>query len=221
MKIGIITAMDVEAKLLRSKMTASQEIRYAGVTFWEGKLEGKDVVLFVSGVGKINAAVYTQILIERFAPDAILLSGIAGSMDPKAGHLSVVVAKEFALHDVWEVVKGGRYYQDFYPTDPRLFEALRGVAPDPDLYGLILTGDQFIAEKAVKDQLKARFPASLAVEMEGGAVAHVAHINGVPFGAIRCISDLADDNADETYDNFEDKAAGISAGIMLRALAAL
>ena len=106
---------------------------------------------------------------------------------------------------------------DFYPTDPDLAGRLLAAAEDAS-YGLILTGDQFIADADTKRALKKEFPEALAVEMEGCAVAHVAHLNHVPFAAIRCISDMADDNADETYDGFESKAANRSASILLKAL---
>ena len=217
MKYGVITAMEVEAATIRREMGDVTVHERAGAKFWQGKLGGNEVVLLVSGVGKVNAAVYAQILIDDYAPDAILLSGIAGSVDPKASHLSMVVAKSFAYHDLWEVIKGGRYYLDRYPTDPALSARLLALAGDAQ-YGLILTGDQFIADSAVKDALKKTFPDALAVEMEGCAIAQVAYVNKVPFAGIRCISDMADDNADETYDDFESKAAGVSAKILLGVL---
>lgn len=217
MKYGIITAMEIEATLLRGRLQDVKTCTSQGVTFWQGKLGDNEIVLMVSGVGKVNAAVHTQIFLDAFQLDALFLSGIAGSLDPTAKHLSVVVAKEFAYHDLWAVIKGGRYYQDAYSTDPALSDRLLKNAGNAQ-YGLILTGDQFIADAATKNALKKEFPKALAVEMEGCAVAQVAAAHHVPFAAMRCISDMADDNADETYEGFEGKAADHSASILLKAL---
>ncbi len=251
--VGIICAMWVEAQLLHDRMEEVRETEYSGMKYYEGRIENADVVLCTCGVGKVNAALYTQILIDRFGVDAIVHTGIAGSMDETVRHLDVVVADglrfgvdaivhtgiagsmdETVRHLDVVVADGLTYYdvrkeqlrwcfpnQTAFFADKKIRDTLVECAGEDVRRGLILTGDGFVSDCRQKDALKREFPDALCVEMEGCAVAHTAFVNGVSFGVIRCISDLADGAADEDYKEFEEKAAYKAAEIVKKTVAAL
>lgn len=217
-RIGIISAMWVEAALLHTKMTNVREHEISGMKYYEGQIEKQEVVLSACGVGKVNAAIFTQIMIDRFGVDAILHTGIAGSMDDRAAHLSLVVANALTYYDVRKEQMIGCFpYQEIFRTDETLCRLAVGAAGEKVHVGLIITGDDFIADREKKAQLKAKYDA-LCVEMEGAAVANTAFINQIPFVVIRCISDLADGAAAEDYKGFEQKAAEKAAGVIVRLL---
>lgn len=221
-KIGIISAMWVEAEKLHRSMEQGtvKEYEYSGMKFYEGKLCGWDVVLSTCGVGKINAAVYTQLMIDKFKPEEILHTGIAGSLDPSVRHLDVVIADGLTYHDVRKSQLTELFpFREIFPTDPVLAERLIANAEGKTVHkGLILTGDLFVTDALSKAKLKERFPEALCVEMESCAVAHTAFVNGMPIAVIRCISDLADGAAHGDYDEFEKKASDIAAGIVMKTL---
>ncbi|MBE5962091.1 MAG: 5'-methylthioadenosine/adenosylhomocysteine nucleosidase [Lachnospiraceae bacterium] len=217
-RIGIISAMWIEVELLHSKMTDVEEVKHAGMKYYKGKLENVDVVLSTCSIGKVNAAIYTQVMIDHFNVDAIIHTGIAGSMDENVKHLSVVVADGLTYYDVRkEQLKNWFPNQEVFQTDQTLRNILKECAGADARCGLILTGDDFISSAERKAELKKRYPA-LCVEMEGCAVAHAAYVNGIPFGVIRCISDLADGDATEDYSGFEQKAAVKASEIVQKTL---
>ena len=221
-KFGIICAMWVEAQLLHDRMEEVRETEYSGMKYYEGRIENADVVLCTCGVGKVNAALYTQILIDRFGVDAIVHTGIAGSMDETVRHLDVVVADGLTYYDVRkEQLRWCFPNQTAFFADKKIRDTLVECAGEDVRRGLILTGDGFVSDCRQKDALKREFPDALCVEMEGCAVAHAAFVNGVSFGVIRCISDLADGAADEDYKEFEEKAAYKAAEIVKKTVAAL
>ncbi|MBQ2817107.1 MAG: 5'-methylthioadenosine/adenosylhomocysteine nucleosidase [Clostridia bacterium] len=216
MKIGIISAMWLEAQLIHSKMTDVKIHEIASMKYFEGRLGGTEVVLSTCGIGKVNAAIYTQIMIDRFKVDAILHTGIAGSMDKKAGHGAIVIADKLAYHDFkLNVIVEGFVYKEFYETDKALSDIVYSLAGQSALRGLVVTGDAFIDDSARKADIKARFPEALAVEMEGCAIANTACVNGIPLVVVRCISDLADDDAFNDYKGFEERAANIAANLII------
>ena len=218
MCIGIISAMWVEAERLHAEMENVTVYEYAGMKYYKGMLRGKEVVLSVSGIGKVNASIYTQIMIDKFSPSAIIQTGIAGSMDKAAEHLSVVVAESLTYHSVCkQLLRMNFPYSDEFKADEALSSALVDAAGDA-LRGLIITGDDFISDPEKKKALKAEFPSSLCVEMEGCAVANTAFLNGIPFAIMRCISDLAESAMSEDYADFERLAANKAAEILLSAL---
>lgn len=218
--IGIISAMWLEAQLLHAQMTDVETIEHAGMNYYRGKIGNNNVVLSTCGVGKVNAAIFTQIMIDRFGVDAIIHTGIAGSMDDRAEHAAVIVADGLTYYDVRPLQLQNCFPNKvIFPTDEALSRLLLRHAGPGALQGLVITGDDFIADKAKKAELKSRFPAALCVEMEGCAIANAAYVNGVPLAVIRCISDLADNAATEDYRDFEQKAAHKAAQIVLNALA--
>ncbi|MBQ2641432.1 MAG: 5'-methylthioadenosine/adenosylhomocysteine nucleosidase [Lachnospiraceae bacterium] len=222
MKIGIIGAMDLEIeKLTTQEMTSGEVIEAAGMRFHVGKLGGTDVVIVKSGVGKVNAAICAQILIDRFGVTHLLNTGIAGSLDHRINIGDIVVSTDAVYHDVDVTAFGyepGVIPQmgtpnglKSFPADPALrsaaIDACREAAPGIGIYeGRIVSGDQFICTAEQKHRIVDTFGA-LCTEMEGTAIAHTAFVNGIPFVILRAISDKADEEADVTYETFEHQAA--------------
>ena len=188
--IGLIGAMAVEVEALEKKLEGRRETTIGMDTFVSGKLFGQDAVLAVCGPGKVNAAVCTQKMITAFSPDWVLNLGVAG--DP-VGMVSKVNLVEL-------------------PCDEELRARLVAAAKKANLTvheGIIATGDQFIHDGATRARIHHLFNA-LAVEMEGGAVAHACLLNGVKCGVLRSISDQADGHSDMDYPTFTALAAAHS-----------
>ena len=216
--IAIITAMDVELENILSRLEDVKEVRRLGLFGYTGRLHGIEVIAAVCGVGKVCAAQCAQLLISEYKPSALLHSGIAGAVSPDLRHLDVVVARELTYRDMSEPTK-----RDFVPfggyfvADPKLVTLLRKACPESHL-GCIATGDLFVSSQSEKERLQRDFNA-LCAEMEGAAVAHVCAVNRVPFAVVRCISDLANDDAYGDYEHFELLAAKKSADILCGAIA--
>ncbi len=219
-RIGIIGAMGSEVEHLREMMRGREETVAAGRTFYAGKIGDIDVVLVCSGIGKVNSAMSAQILIDRFGVDAIINTGIAGgAKDAKVR--DVVISTEAAYHDMeLRLVALSHPYMEQFAADKAFVQKAQKACADCGVtchLGKIATGDQFISDKAVKDDIVSRLDPN-AVEMEGGAVAHVCAANGVPFVIIRSISDNADDEAEMDFDTFERLAADDAAKIVVSML---
>ena len=245
--IGILGAFGDEVKLLEDSLRSKSTISIEGIKFTEGWLQGKHVVIAYTGMGKVNAAMTTSLLISGFHPKSVLFTGIAGgiSSDVKPG--DIIVGERMVQHDLNYV------YDDSlvsFPvqnpvndsTDPLYFKAdkrllqltqsvlsgiqlqkvnLGNIAVQPAIYfGTIATGDAFVASERVKKQLIHRFHAD-AVEMEGAAVAQVCYQLSVPFIVIRSISDSADHNANLDVDKFLHIAAVNASTLILHLLAAM
>lgn len=215
-KLGIIGAMEEEVARIKEKMTNIRITERASLTFYEGTLQGLPAVVVRSGIGKVNAAICTQQLIDLFGTDAIVNTGIAGSLDASIDIGDIVLSTDALQHDVDAVAFG--YDVGIIPRmDTSVFvadESLRTLAraicrevnPEINVHeGRIVTGDQFIAAKEKKEWLTSTFH-GMCTEMEGAAIAQAAHNNGVPFLIIRAISDKADDSASVDYPTFEAKA---------------
>lgn len=214
--IGVIGAMEVEIASLKEMMQDVKITRKASMEFYEGILENKKVVVVRSGIGKVNAAVCTQILVDLFQAEVIINTGIAGSLNNDINIGDIVVSTDVVHHDVDAV--GFGYPKGQIPQmDEFSFqadEALRGLAvqvcrevnPEIEVFeGRIASGDQFISNQDVKDFISGTFGA-YAAEMEGAAIAQAAYLNHVPFLIIRAISDKADGSAQVDYSVFEAKA---------------
>lgn len=230
--IGIIGAMDSELSLLLASMTQREQEELYGLTFHTGLLDGQRIVLVKAGIGKVNAARCTQLLIDRYHPAAIINTGIAGGLAPGLQVGDIVVAEGLVQHD-FDVTAFGHVKgylctgeDDSVPTvfhtDPQLSGALAAAAQavlgtEKVHTGLIATGDQFISGRENKAAIYDIFHAS-AAEMEGSAIAQVASLSGIHFAVIRAISDLADGTAAASYDVFEQQAANNSAATVKRVL---
>lgn len=216
-KIGIIGAMDLEVEKLIEAMEVKEKVEYATRTFYTGTLEGTEVVLARCGVGKVNAGTCVQMMVDKFGITGIINTGVAGSLDEKIDIGDIVLATNAVYHDMEAIAFGyerGQVPQmevfDF-PTSPELVkiaeEACKKVNSEVKVFkGRIASGDQFIAGKEIKNNIKTWFN-PLCVEMEGAAMAHVAYLNGINCLIIRAISDKADDSAEMDYPTFERKAA--------------
>lgn len=230
--IGIIGAMDVEIEKLTSELSGSRNYPVGGLAFIKGTLYELPIVIVKCGVGKVNAAICTQILIDRFRPDFLINLGIAGGLSPALSIGDVVIAAGLLQHD-FDVSSFGhaRGYMctnqndsqpTIYPADMKLVQLL-GKAAEEAIglrrisFGLIATGDQFVSNKGKKSELYHEFSA-VAADMEGGAIAQTAYLNRVPFAVVRTISDLADGTAAQSYSVFEKEAADISATIITNSI---
>lgn len=223
-KIGIIGAMELEVEELKSKMEITRKEERASMEFLEGMLNGTDVVIVRSGIGKVNAALCTQILCDVFEVTHIINTGVAGSLKNEINIGDIVVSTDALHHDVDVRVFGyplGEVPQMgclAFPADEKLsalaVECCKEVNPDISVYnGRIASGDQFISDKKVKEHIITNF-GGFCVEMEGASIAHAAYLNHVPFVIIRAISDKADDSAEMDYPTFEKAAAAHSAALV-------
>ena len=214
--IGIIGAMEVEVAQLKEMMTEVTVTVKAGMEFNQGILEGKKVVVVRSGIGKVNAAACTQILIDVFSADVIINTGIAGSLKNEINIGDIVISTEVLHHDVdarefgypiGEIPQMGRLT---FPADDNLGELCEKICKEvnPEIStfrGRIVSGDQFIADHEKKQSIIDNFQ-GYCTEMEGAAIGQTAFINGVPFVILRAISDKADNSATMDYPTFEKQA---------------
>ncbi len=199
-KIGIIGAMAIETEGLIREMTDTKSTVVSGVTFTEGVLCGRDVVVATSGVGKVFAAICAEAMILRFGVTALLNTGVAGGLSPMLEVGDVVLADEVVQHDMNTTALGdpqgllsGLNIVKI-PADKKLLKALCSATAALDYNGMVGTvasGDLFVEKKKTKEGLVRDFDA-LACEMEGAAIGHVAFVNGVPFAVLRTISDGGD-----------------------------
>lgn len=230
MKLGIIGAMDVEVATLKEKMEAVTVAVHAGSAYYEGRLEGCPAVVVQCGVGKINAAICAQILINLYHVTHIVNTGIAGSLCADLDIGDLVISRDAIHHDFdlrfWGRPVGQVPGMDViaFPADAALmdaaFAAAEGENPGHTRFGRVASGDQFICSKEQKDTIIANTGATCA-EMEGASIAHTAYRNGIPFVIIRAISDKADDSAEMDYPTFEAIAANRCANVTSRLACAL
>lgn len=225
--LGIITAMDVELELITAAMKIEEEVTVSGLSFKKGTLGNTEVVAVIGGIGKVAAALTTQILISVFGATEIVNTGISGSVSPELRQGDVIIAKDFVQHDVDTSPLGdpvglvsGINRIDF-PCDEslrqKLLTAARAQGTAKVHEGRIATGDQFIASREKAQWIADTFGA-VSCEMEGGSIAHVCFMAGVPFAAVRCISDDAGDGM--TYQELRTYTSHISSGIILSAFGA-
>ena len=216
MKLGIIGAMRVEVETLVEKLENPVSRTVAWSTFYEGRLEGLDVVVVQCGVGKVNAAMCVQTLCNLFGVTHIVNTGVAGSLKAELDIGDLVVSRDAMYHDFDCNAVGyptGRVPGmdvTAFPADEMLmtlaYAAAESVNPGHTKLGRVASGDQFICRKEQKERIIADTGAA-CTEMEGAAIAHTAYRNGVPFVILRAISDKADDSAEMDYPTFEAIAA--------------
>lgn len=225
MKYGIINAMPEEMANLEAAMENLEIKSIKHIDFHVGTIAGQEVVVVESGIGKVQAGLTTALLITNFDVDVVINSGSAGAIGAGLKIGDVVVATETAYHDVDATVFGYAYGQ--VPQQPARFKADADLVNDimtaakttglHTVTGLIVTSDSFVASAKQVDNIKAKFPDVAAAEMEGAAIAQVAHQFGVPYAVVRAMSDNADGDAGVTFDEFI-IAAGKQSADMLIAL---
>ena len=222
--IGIIGAMEEEVASLKEEMDVQEIVEKAGMMFCKGILCGQKVVVVRSGVGKVNAGICAQILVDLFQVDLLINTGIAGSLDARIDIGDMVISTDALQHDMDASVFGDpvgqipRLDTFSFPADEALArKAIRAnEKANPDIRtftGRIGSGDQFISSKEVKDRIVENFH-PLCVEMEGAAIAQAAYLNKVSYVIIRAISDKADNSACMDYPTFEKKAIAHSVRLM-------
>ena len=215
-KLGIIGAMTVEVETLKENLTDLVTTRRTGMEFYEGRLEGLPVVIVQCGVGKVNAAMCTQILCDCYGVTHLVNTGIAGSLSAELDIGDLVISEDVMYHD-FDCVNFGYEYgripgmdTSAFPADPDMIryarEAAEAVNPGHSKLGRVATGDQFVADKALKEKIIS-LTGGLCTEMEGAAIAQTAYRNQIPFVILRAISDKADDSAEMDYPTFERLAA--------------
>lgn len=215
-KIGIIGAMEEEVSALKEKMQIEEQRMIAGMDFCKGTCEGQSVVVVRSGIGKVNAAVCTQILCDIFEVDMIINTGVAGSLKNEINIGDIVLSTDALQHDM--DATGFGYAPGIIPRmETSVFEAdqtlvdlaekvCKEVNPEIQVHkGRVISGDQFISDRSVKDRLIELFQ-GYCTEMEGASIAQTAWLNKVPYLVVRAISDKADGSAEMDYAEFEMKA---------------
>lgn len=214
--LGIIGAMEVEVNQIKSELADMKIIKKAGMEFNSGLLMGKPVVIVRSGIGKVNAGICTQILCDIFDVDAIINTGIAGSLKDEINIGDIVLSEDALQHDMDAVAFGydigviPQMEVSTFKADKKLItlaeEACKNVCTHINSFiGRIVSGDQFISAKEKKKWLTDNFN-GYCTEMEGAAIAQAAYLNNVPFLIVRSISDKADDSANMDYPAFESMA---------------
>ena len=214
--IGIIGAMEEEVELLKEKMTDTVIIEKAGMKFVKGTLKGQTAVVVRSGIGKVNAGICTQILADEFQVEAVINTGIAGSLKAEINIGDIVLSTDTMQHDVdarefgYPLGQIPRMETLTFLADEKLRklakEVCEEVNPDIQVFeGRVASGDQFVADKETKEKIIENTQA-YCTEMEGAAIGQAAYLNKIPYLVIRAISDKADDSATVDYPAFEAKA---------------
>ena len=218
--------MELEVEALKEQMDVKNIVEKASMKFYEGTLRGKDVVIVQCGIGKVNAGICVQILADLFQVDAVINTGVAGSLRAEINIGDIVVSTDACEHDMDVTALGykqGIIHQmkeSFFKADRQLVEAAievcREVNPDINVYeGRVLSGDQFISGEEIKNKLIDLFD-GFCTEMEGAAIAHAAFLNEIPYVVIRAISDKADGSAHMDYAEFEMAAIEHSVKLTVR-----
>lgn len=211
--IGIIGAMEEEVEILKGKMDIEKEVEKAGITFYKGKLDDQNIVIARSGVGKVNAALCTQLMIDLFNIDYLVNSGVAGGMNKELKQGDIVISTDAVQHDFDVTALGeplgeiSRLGVTYFKADDKLINLCEKASKEINLEksnvvkGRIASGDQFIAGGDLEEKIRTNFD-PFAVEMEGAAIAHVAYLNEIPYVIIRAVSDNADGKAELSYPEF-------------------
>lgn len=229
-RTAIVSAMHEELAAVLALMPDESRQLVAGREFWVGHLHGREVVAVLSRIGKVAAATTATVLVERFKVDEIVFTGVAGGLADGVRVGDVVVADSFLQHDLDVSPLFPRYEVPLYGTSvfrsdaglsERLASAVSRALPHQTLHrGLVASGDRFVSTSEECRALRAALPQALAVEMEGAAVAQVCHDYGVPFAAVRTISDRADDDAHVDFAKFVQEVASRQSAVIIEALLA-
>jgi len=223
MKIAIMGAMPEEVAPILEKLGTYKTTKYADNEYYEATYNGVEVVVAYSKIGKVFSTLTASTMIQHFGCDKLLFSGVAGGINPSLNIGDLIVATKLSQHDLditafghpMGFVPGGSI---FVEADKELIELSKEVAVELDKTvqeGIIATGDQFVHDSAVKDNIVKHFNAD-ALEMEGGSVAVVCNALKVPFFILRAISDTADTDASFSFDEFMESSAIISAEFIMK-----
>ncbi|MGL4688411.1 MAG: 5'-methylthioadenosine/adenosylhomocysteine nucleosidase [Fusobacteriaceae bacterium] len=228
MRIGIIGAMNEEIIQLKNIMTIESEENIAGFTYYIGKIENKKIVLVESGIGKVNSAVCTSLLLQKYNIEKVIFTGVAGAIGKELNIGDIVISSELIEHDFDCTAFGlepgiiPRMENSIFKADKRLIDLASAsssdiIGIDKVKIGKVVSGDQFIASKDKIDWLRETFNAQ-CTEMEGASVAHVCYLFKTPFVIIRAISDKADGSAQMDFNEFVILAAENSKNVLMEML---
>ncbi len=230
MKIGIIGAMEPEVVHLIESLEKPSFETVAGIEFVSGELGGKEVIVTRSGIGKVAASLATSLLIEKFAPDAVINTGSAGGFVDELAIGDIVISSEVRHHDVdvtafgYEIGQMAQQPAAFIPDNKLVAAAKSAIASLGEvkaIEGLICTGDSFICDPERTKTMLSHFPTMAACEMEAAAIAQVCHAFEVPFVVIRSLSDNANDDSPVDFDSYLVKAGHHSALMVIALIKAL
>jgi adenosylhomocysteine nucleosidase len=223
--IGIIGAMDKEIESLLNRMKIESKDEINNTVFYICRYKKIKLILVKSGIGKVNSAIITQLLISKYEPKYIINTGIAGAISKDVKVLDIVIASETLQYD-FDVTNFGyklgqipQMDKYIFKTDKYLIELMKKVLGEKERYhiGRIISGDKFISNNKDKEFLFKEFN-GLCADMESGSIGHVCYINSIPYIAVRCISDNADETSAENYKDFDSKAANKSSDLILSLL---
>ncbi|WP_432473687.1 5'-methylthioadenosine/S-adenosylhomocysteine nucleosidase [Amphritea sp. HPY] len=224
LKIGIIGAMDEEVELLKETLEEREDHLIAGYSLYTGKMHGVEVVLLKSGIGKVNAAIGTTLLLQEFQPTCVINTGSAGGFAEELEVGDVVISSEVRHHDVDVTIFGyepgqvpglpAGFTPDSYLADiaERCISRMEGMKT---VQGLIATGDSFMNCPERVAKTRENFPTMKAVEMEAAAIAQTCHQFDIPFIVIRALSDIAGKESDQSFEEFLVVAAKHSAEMVM------
>lgn len=230
MKTAIVSAMREELAAVLALLPDEQCERVAGRDFWVGHLHGQEIVAVLARIGKVAAATTATLLAERFRVDRVVFTGVAGGIGANVQVGDAVVANAFLQHDMDASPLFPRHEVPLYGMSrfeandqlrATLLQAARRALPQARVHeGLIVSGDRFVSSSAEVRALRAALPDVLAVEMEGAAFAQVCHDFGLPFAAVRTISDRADETAHGDFLQFVRTVASPASAAIVQALLA-
>ncbi len=222
--IGIICAMDIELEKILSLATDKESVSVGYFSYTKGKINGKETVMCVCGVGKVFSALCAHTMILSFSPDIIINVGVAGNLSDKLKIGDIAIARDLVQHDMDTSALGdpvglvsGINVINFR-CDASATKKIEDICSEmgiDHLVGTIATGDRFIASKDEKNRLVSVFDA-VACDMEGGAIAQACYINNTPFAAIRALSDDADNGSPTDFGDFCRSSAEKSAEVLRR-----
>ncbi len=210
--LGIIGAMEEEISFLREKMEIVTSKNIIGLTFYVGRFAGNNVVLVKSGIGKVNAAVCTQVLIDHFGVDYVINTGVAGALSEDLHIGDVLISIDAVQHDMDTTAFGDpigtipRLAESYFPADEALIHLALSAAKELNVdyavkEGRVASGDQFISTKEQREKIRHYVKGDCA-EMEGAAIAHTCYLNRIPYLIIRAISDDACEKAEMSFEEF-------------------
>ncbi|ELN6933241.1 5'-methylthioadenosine nucleosidase [Vibrio navarrensis] len=227
MKVGIIGAMQQEVAILKDALQNAKTASKAGCTFYSGQINGVEVVLLQSGIGKVAAAIGTTILLDEYQPDVVINTGSAGGFDASLNLGDVVISSEVRHHDADVTAFGYEIGQmagqpAAFEADEKLMslaeKALAQMEGQHAVRGLICTGDAFVCTAERQAFIRRHFPNVIAVEMEASAIAQTCHQFKVPFVVVRAISDVADKESPMSFEEFLPLAAQSSSQMVFNML---
>lgn len=223
MTIGIIGAMDEEVEILLNNMLDQQQLTIANCVFYAGSLNDQDVVLLKSGIGKVNAAMATTIMFERFSPEYVINTGSAGGYSDKLEVGDIVISTKVVHHDVDATAFDYKYGQvpgmpATYQADEKLIDKTIHAVKPLDVHavkGTIATGDSFMSDPLRVSSVLKQFKDVIALEMEAAAIAQVCYQYNKPFVVIRALSDIAGKDSSVSFDQFLSQAAKNSSQLIM------